>query len=266
MKNAEILQEMQAFLRDELSPEERALVSEKIKENPLYAFALEQLEEGIEAGLDPVKNINNYGPTFTGALLDKFDGAAVINAPEPWWRSMRLPLVAAVAALVVIGLSLLLPREKTNPQTLALEAILAHPYEESLTTLSQGQSETDSLKSLMLFHYGQHTPEAYQEALPLVEQLLEQDTLLGFRDQTELRLCATSMHLSMESTEAAFEQLIVLQQALNSPFEDEIRWMEALAYLQGDSVEAGQAALRELEKRGSKTYQSRATELLKELD
>jgi len=229
------LEEMIAYVKGELSPDDEERVQALMSENPLYQESIKELRKewqekgdafadlrGMEAAVN--RHLDGQASKIAQNQLpdeDSFkdpNNANLARTKSSAW----LPIVALLV-LIVMGASIWTLSQKTSTGPALTQKYLTHF--EPLTP--QGK---DSL-GLKLYR-----AKKYKEALPILKKNksnLPQNSTEALQFQTYIGIC----QLQLGNPPAAIQSLLPLVKMEKNPLSAEVHWYLALAYLMNEEKE-----------------------------
>ena len=265
------LDDMMAFVQNQLSPEEHERVEALVKDNPLYAEAIDSIRESID---DPaaILEIRDQEEQFDRKLhslaREIHRTPAPVNLLQRTWESLKeflnpanfrrypalqLPLAGMVIAL---GVWLWLANQSLSYPQLASD-YAAHFVDRSLE-LSTMEDEAIEL----------YRQQRYKEAIPILQELLSKDQ--AAQNQNMYRMFLGVSLLKEKQPDLAEEQFLQLVADQNNTYTTPARWYLALSLLAQSKASEAQEQLRWLEThvgidQESKEYSRLASELLEKM-
>ncbi|MEM1322089.1 MAG: tetratricopeptide repeat protein [Bacteroidota bacterium] len=242
---------IEAYLLGQLSEGERQAFEERMAAEPELAQQVEQ-ERKLLSGMAYFSQ-QQFKAELQAIHREVIEGEAVKPPPEgkkkpglPWW----------LIALVALGLAALLFWWLQGPAPTPQQLYAAHYEVFELPSASRDpDNQAVQAQAYALYEQGQ-----YQQALPLFEQLLENQT-----NNIPLQLAAGNCHLQLNQAQAALPYFARSLAADDLLYRDQARWYAGLTQLQLGLPEAARAYLQPLADDPSSSYQTQAQGILKAL-
>ncbi|MEO1518468.1 MAG: hypothetical protein AAFV95_25850 [Bacteroidota bacterium] len=236
---------IERYMDGELSEEERQQFEQRLGKDTELARAF-QLEKDLMDGIEAQGNVQLRG--YLDGLHDEWQETKKVDeAPAKPQKNNRQWLWAGLAMIVLLGFVLLLWRQSA-PSPEKLYAQYAQ------TTFSFTQKSQDSQlasEAEQLLAAGK-----YKAALPLLNQLIDQDPTIQYR------MARAFANVASGQSAAALIELDELA-AQNSFYRNDIFWYKALAHLRQNNLPATRQSLQSIEKSSKRHPQ--AVQLLEEL-
>ncbi len=229
------LEEMIAYVKGELNPDDEERVQVLISENPLYQESIKELR----------KEWQEKGDAF--ADLRGMEAAVNRHLDEQAAKIARNQLPDEDSSKDQNNVNLLEAKSITWLPTLALLVLIV--IGASIWTLSQKPSTGPALAQKYLTHFEPPAPEGkdspglklyrakkYKKALPILKKNksnLPQDSTEALQFQTYIGIC----QLYIEDVPAAISSLLPLVKMKKNPLSQEVHWYLALAYLMNEEKE-----------------------------
>ncbi|MEM6344037.1 MAG: tetratricopeptide repeat protein [Bacteroidota bacterium] len=233
--------QMERYLNRQMSDEEHRRFETEINDDPLKYKAL---QERMQAELAVLLSAREAEVNSLKARFQAGSGKV---------RNFNYGYLAAAAAvLLLIGLAVILrPKPEFDSQ-----ALFAANYQAPAAPQARGDNGLDSLLQVANNLYNQ---KAYQEAIPLYQDYIEQNPDVPNKqaDLQNARLFVAIALLENNQLEEAMRQLKQLME------QDEIaQWYLALALLKKGEITASKEVLEMIKGRERHLYQARAAKIL----
>lgn len=234
---------IEAYLAGELTPESRARLEARLREDEAFAaaFALQKDTQRlvqVAAGL-------NYK-----AELQRIDAEMAQLQQQPFFRHLVFRVAAMIVFLFACVYALIF--FQYNNQRIFGQAF--SPYPDKFMY----RGETPTADSLMKAGMEVYNQQQYAAAIPIFSQLVQADP-----NQPGAWLYLGISQLSTDDAPAALSSL---EQAANSPaWEETANWYRALALLQDGQSKAAQTVLQQIANQETNAYREQAVEVLASL-
>jgi tetratricopeptide (TPR) repeat protein len=160
-----------------------------------------------------------------------------------------------VAAVLLIGVSLLLYLFNQKPQHEILFAKYFKPYPNIISITRGENSEVRLKQGLVEYEFGN-----YQEAIQIFEQVTKSEP-----DNVTAQFYLGISHLCLNQTDQAIAQFQSVIEIGENPFVEHAKWYFGLAALKSGNLDQANTIFRNL-RTESQNYQQQASELLNSLE
>jgi tetratricopeptide (TPR) repeat protein len=283
-ENTALLEKIDAYLRDELSPEEAKAFEQEINSNPglkeevevnrAINFAIEHkdlkdLKDDLKKTSELIKDIRgnvqvsyelneeisgprkNTEQNVSTTLMERIDKflLSIFPANPP----LRLAMVAAVVLLFLIAAYIVFFQ---SPDPEQLYAANFTPYQNVITTSSRSDvTEQTELDKAMILYENKN----YAGAIGGLNSYLHQHP-----DQYELKLYRGIANMQLDSINRAIEDLESVIEN-NRRLVDQAQWYLALVYLKDKNVSEASKILKAIAEKEN-TYSNQAQNILNKLN
>jgi tetratricopeptide (TPR) repeat protein len=240
-----LLNEIENYLRDELTAPEKKAFEEKIKQDPLLAQEVDNYRTAvflIKAGAVQTlkKKLEQYSGYNTPA------SKAPVAFPQKWYI-----WAAAASVTLIILITLLIPRGKADPGKLFMAYFQAPPTDRQI--LRNDKEADEKTQAFLSYEQG-----LYKEALAFYERALKEQTT------HELLFYAGASALADGQSAKAVLYFTELLKNPHTLYQRRTQWYLSLAYLKEGQLEKTKALLNTLTQQPD-NYQGKAKNLLEDL-
>ncbi len=229
------------YLKGELPEHEKLAFEARLKKDPLFALAVEQI---VNSSPDDDAELVDQIRAQQQVMLETLERQRQGLSPSPVlskrktqrWRYLPYLSVAA-AVLVLVALYVIPPK---TPYGGPIAELLPEPYPDQLTTLSGTKQKLDEATAL-------YRAQQYALAIPQYDSLLNvAEGQLSQRERIEARMNLASAHIQIQQFREAEKRLLEVQALQNPDYEVPLQWMLSWVYLRTDRLAEAQQALDRL--------------------
>ncbi|MEL6253681.1 MAG: hypothetical protein AAFR87_16855 [Bacteroidota bacterium] len=247
----DIYGQTEAYLADELSPEEKVEFERKCETDSAFA-------EEVQMYLRSLSEITLFGQEkLRSELKERFtlgpDSSIPHKNPRPLW-----PYLAAAIIVLLLGFWFLLPNQQSTIGTQDLYAA----YMEEPRIPNFRSTEPDSLSVKWEEALQKFQDSAYTESFTIINSLLQDSSFsLSYGGQASLYA-----GIALMENERSEEALKFFDQVnSDNPYIDQIQWYRSLALLKGNRLELAIGELQAIAENSQHYKQEEAKEILEEL-
>lgn len=234
---------IEAYLTNELSPEERAVFEEKIRTDPEFA-------EEVALQRDTHSLVEVAATLDYKAELQRIDAEMESMQRQPFFRLMTVRIAAMLLVLFACVYTIVF--FQYNNQQLFGEAFSPYPDKYMY------RGEMPAADSLMKSGMEAYNQGEYSRAIPYFSQLVQTS------EQPGASLYLGISFLSVDNPKAALPAFDLA--SLSATWTETANWYRALALIQDGQDKAAKAVLEDIRQQETNGYREQATELLVKLN